>query len=505
MPSANSATQALRSTFIIGAASGLNILIGLLRAKVVALLLGPTGMGLLGLLSAIMSVASTFAGMGLAGAGVRQLAASAHDEASSTRVRRALWAAHVAFGVLGGLGVWTLREPIARWFLGDPGQAGQVGWLGIGVFLSLISACQNSIQQGYRRITELARISVLGTLLGTSGGLLAISCFGHAGILVSILLLPAGVTAMAAYYGRRLPRSGAARATLRELLPECRAMITMGAALMLTAVMAEATQLVVRSLLTQDLGLKATGHFHAAWAIAMQYVGFVLAAMSADYLPRLTEAIDDQATANTLVAEQAEISLLLAGPVILFMMALAPWIVEFLYSPEFAEAVDVLRWQVLGDILKIAAWPLGFILIAKAKTRLFILTEVLWFACYLVFVWLGLPFIGLKITGIAFFTCYLIYLSVALAIVHRVNGFQHGFGYALLLGALLIAGILTFLAASANPLAGAWVGLPLCAMFGCYSSVRLSRKTEPALAPMKGFRKLTALFCKSIGVRIGSR
>ena len=46
--------QILRSTSIIGGASVINILIGLVRVKVAAVLLGPAGIGLIGLFKAML-------------------------------------------------------------------------------------------------------------------------------------------------------------------------------------------------------------------------------------------------------------------------------------------------------------------------------------------------------------------------------------------------------------------------------------------------------------------
>ncbi len=115
----------------------------------------------------------------------------------------------------------------------------------------------------------------------------------------------------------------------------------------------------------------------------MTYIGFVLTAMGTDYYPRLTAAIHDHATVNRLVNEQTEVALLLAGPVFLAMLGLAPWVIQLLYSSRFRPAVDVLRWQMLGDVLKVASWPLGFIILAAGDGRTFMLTESLaWaFSC----------------------------------------------------------------------------------------------------------------------------
>ena len=110
--------------------------------------------------------------------------------------------------------------------------------------------------------------------------------------------------------------------------------------------------------------MDASGYFQAAWLISMTYIGFVLGAMATDYLPRLTETISDKVRTRSLVNEQTEMALLMAAPVLLMMMIAAPLIIEVLYSRSFMPAVEVLRWQVIGDVFKIIGWPMGFIVLA---------------------------------------------------------------------------------------------------------------------------------------------
>ncbi|MBN8493399.1 MAG: hypothetical protein J0M00_18475 [Burkholderiales bacterium] len=62
MSESSSYRQILRSTSIIGGAAALNIGIGLLRMKAVALLLGPAGVGLIGLATNVVALVSNVAG-----------------------------------------------------------------------------------------------------------------------------------------------------------------------------------------------------------------------------------------------------------------------------------------------------------------------------------------------------------------------------------------------------------------------------------------------------------
>src|ERR1019366_3144733 len=83
----------LRSTSIIGGASFINIAIGVLRSKVLAVILGPAGVGLASLYNGLMSTAATAATLGVGPVGTRQIAeAYSQDDAHALMVaRRALF------------------------------------------------------------------------------------------------------------------------------------------------------------------------------------------------------------------------------------------------------------------------------------------------------------------------------------------------------------------------------------------------------------------------------
>src|SRR6478672_6250576 len=73
-PRAHSYGQILKSSALIGGSSAMNIVLGILRTKAMAVLLGPAGMGLMGLYGSIADLARTIAGMGINTSGVRQIA-----------------------------------------------------------------------------------------------------------------------------------------------------------------------------------------------------------------------------------------------------------------------------------------------------------------------------------------------------------------------------------------------------------------------------------------------
>ena len=417
--------QILKSSSIIGGASVINILIGLVRTKLIAVLLGPTGIGLVSLYTGLISTATTVATMGIGTVGTRQIAEalSTNDERAMAVVRRAMFWGALLLASAGALVVWSLREVLAVKVLGGVEHAATVGWLALGVALSVAGASQGALIQGMRRIGDMARLSVFSSLLNTVLGVALLWQWGQAGLVAYVLAGPLVSFLLGHWFVSRLPKVAAGPIAMHEMAHQWQALLRLGIPFMGAGVAGALVQLWIRVEVGNTLGAEPLGHFQAAWTISMQYIGFVLAAMGADYYPRLTGVIHDHKAATRLVNEQTEIALLLSAPVFIAMMGLTPWVIGLLYSSAFAPAVEVLRWQILGDVLKVVSWPLGFVILAAGAGKTYFLTETL---ALVVMGGLVAGFsssVGLRITGIAFLGCYLIYLPMVYLLARRRIGF----------------------------------------------------------------------------------
>lgn len=469
--------QIFRSSAITGGASVINILISIVKVKVLAVLLGPAGVGLMGLYQNIMGVAATVAGCGMGSSGVRQLAASTADAATLAIVRRALWLANLVLGLAGMVIVWLLREPIALWVFADTAHVAEVGWLGLGVLLTLVAGSQTALLQGLRRIGDLARVNVIGGFLSAVVGIGLVYLLGQAGVIWFVLVAPAISILVAGYYAGRLPRPQTPH-DWQAINQQWQAMLKLGIPLMAAGLLTLATQLAARSIILRELGLDASGYFQAAWAISMTYIGFVLGAMGADYYPRLTAAIEDHPSARRLVNEQTEMALLLAGPVLLAMITFAPWVIHLLYAASFAPATDVLRWQIMGDILKVASWPMGFILLAMGRGGVFIATELAWNVVYLAIIILGIKEWGLVIAGVSFWLAYFVCFCAMVWVAAPLIGYTPDRrNWVFMLVLLIAGGMIVFLADHSEDLSYG-TGLVVSLTAGIYSLNRLDELVD---------------------------
>src|SRR4029079_15902677 len=145
---------------------------------------------------------------------------------------------------------------------------------------------------------------------------------------------------------------------------------------MSSAVLTTGAAYAIRILVRNSVGLEAAGLYQSAWGIGGLYVVFILQAMGSYFYPRLTAVASNDAECNRLVREQAEIGLLLAGPVVIATLTFAPLFIAVFYAASFVGAVEPLRWICLGMALRVISWPMGYIILAKGARSIFFWIEV---------------------------------------------------------------------------------------------------------------------------------
>jgi enterobacterial common antigen flippase len=421
----SSYAEILLSTTLIGGSALVNVAIGMVRTKVMAVLLGPTGFGLLGVYSAIADMARSVAGMGLQSSGVRQIAQAvgANDAQQLARTAVVLRRTVLALGLLGALMMVLLARPISTLTFGHDGHADAVALLSVAVFFRLIADGQSALIQGMRRISDLAKIGMGGALFGTLAGIPLVYHWREDGVVPSLVAVAAVSALMSWHYSRKVVIVPCVWAR-SEFKQEAFALLKLGAAFMASGLLMMGAAFVVRLIVLQQAGMAAAGLYQAAWTLGGLYVGFVLQAMGTDFYPRLVGVIGEHAQANQLVNEQAQVSLLLAGPGVIATLTFAAAVIALLYTAEFKAALDALRWICLGMALRVITWPMGYIVVAKNRQLLFFGAELAWTVVNVGLSWWCVQAFGLVGAGIAFFGSYVFHGAVVYALSRHLTGFR---------------------------------------------------------------------------------
>jgi PST family polysaccharide transporter len=423
--------QILKSSALIGGSSVLSIGFRIVRTKAVAVILGPTGVGLLGVFDSISDLTRTVAGLGINTSGVRQIAEAVGTGDSAHLARTVKTLRRVAFysGAVGALLLLIFSRPVALLTFGNDQHVGAVAMLALAVFFADVSQGQAALVQGMRRITDLARMNVLGAFYGTVFSIPIIYFYREQGIVPSLVCV-AGMSILTSWWYARKIQVERVAMHWREMLSQTSALLKLGIVFMLTGLMTMGTTYLLRIILLRSpwpaplTGIEAAGFYQAAYGVGYLYINFIIQAMGADFYPRLTAVANDHLESNRLVNEQAEVGLLLAVPGVIATLTFAPLVLQVFYSAKFGPAVEILRWICLGMLLRVASWPMGFVLLAKGERKIFFWVELCSNLIYLALIWAGMKTFGLQGTGVAFFSLYVITTIGLYLIVRRLSGFS---------------------------------------------------------------------------------
>lgn len=411
----------------MGGAAGINQLLGMVRVKFAAVLIGATGVGLNASFGALQGLIGTLAGLGIQSSAVRDIAAAVGrgDEQAIGRavltLRRLCW-----FTGLAGMAALMLLAPLlSQLTFGHRDYALDIAPLGVVILFGNLSGGQLALIQGMRRIGDMARANIVGAVFGTVAAIGFYATLGLRGIIPTLVAVSAFQLVLSWHFARKVPVPKV-ELTLRQTFAVANGMVRLGLVFMANGLMGSVVAYITIALITQYEGTQAVGLYSAAFALSGIFVNFVLGAMGADYYPRLTAAAagGDKAAMNRMVNEQTEIGLLLALPGLLATLALAPWILQLFYTREFLGAVELLQWFILGCMGRVISWPLGYIMLALGKSSYLILSETIMHTVHVLLIFAGLRVFGVVGVAYAFVLVYVLHVFVTLFIAKNLIHFS---------------------------------------------------------------------------------
>ncbi|GAA4039060.1 O-antigen translocase [Sphingomonas rosea] len=464
----------LSAISLLGGSSAIGVGLSILRTKMVALVLGPAGIGLIGLMQSLVAAASALGGLGIANAAPRQAAAELAErgEDGLAEVRHGLVRATLLAALVAGVGLFLLRAPVARLIVGDPAVAPVVGAMGLAVALTIAGGSITAYLAGIGKVGSVALVNLASAVLTTIAAAVLVLTMGEDGIVPYLLSIPLGVLLAGLWVARPRGRKAPSAAS-QAGWTQARRLIALGTPLMVGTFVALGSHLALRTILQHRLGIEELGVFQAAFTLSTTYVGFMFQAIASDFYPRLSGVITDPERAGALIDEQTETTLLLAGPLIIGLIGFAPLVLHILYAERFAGGATTLQWQVLADILRIASWPLGYALLASARNRLYLGFEILAAAALAGSAFLLVSSMGIVAGGLAFVVSNGLYL-VAVAVTQRAGGKLPWTTrtMALFFALLGLAGLVLALA-RVSAMAGYVAGLGIAALWGLGALRRL--------------------------------
>lgn len=416
----------LKATSIFGGTQVLQILVGLLRSKLVAVLIGTTGMGLNSMYMSSLTMFITIFGLGMNMSVVKDLS-KAYDRQDSTeyaRISKTFKHLLLLFGIFGSLCVICLSYPLSNWTFNSGEHTVDYCFLSLVVCFTLFAQGNTALLVSSRRIKETAKCSLIGSFVSLIIAVPFFYFFRLDGIVPGLVLSTIGNYVVSYLYARRVHVEDVA-VSFTEHVAIGKNLISLGVVMVLGGLMANLTYYLTNLFITKMGGLSDLGLYGAGFSITVQTVSMVFASMGSDYFPRLSAAMGDRDRMNQTVNEQSEIVLLLAVPILAVFMLLSPIIIRILLSEEFLPITGFVRILCFGMMLRAASYALGYITFAKGDKKVYFLLEGVY--ANLVNLALSVLFYYLwGLTGMAwsFVVNYVLYYVVVSVVVRNRYGYS---------------------------------------------------------------------------------
>lgn len=449
--SSSSYRSIFKATSLFGGVQVYQILIQIIKSKFVAVLLGPAGVGIMGLYQSGLQLVQQISSMGLAQSAVRDVseANGSNDTAriakTITVVRKLVWIT----GLLGLLIVACCSPLLSKASFGNYDYTIPFIILSVTLLIDQLSAGQKVVLQGTRRLKDLAKCTAFGVTFGLITSVPLYYWLGIDGIVPTLILNSACSLVLSWFYSRKI-RIEKVTLTPRQTLAQGKQMLVMGISMSLSGIFASIVSYAIRGFIQGNGGVEQVGLFQAGFVIMTTYVGMVMNAIGTDYYPRLAAINTDNEKCREAVSQQGEIGTMILAPMLTCCLVFMPIVLRILYSDSFLSANSYISWACLGMMMRLGAWIISYLFVAKGESKLFLKLELSANIYYLIFSLIGYHLGGLTGLGIAFALEYVIYFIQCYLIAKNRYGFKFSnsfikcYGIQLLLVAVCLAIVLVF-------------------------------------------------------------
>jgi PST family polysaccharide transporter len=397
----------------------------LVQVKILAVLLGPKGVGTLAILNQFHVVVMTITGLGLSNGIIKYVASyeSEGNHAAAKKVYVNSFQIVILVAASAFVLCFLLSSNMSNWILGDSNYSYFVIIYALSLPLAVFPVIASSVLRGLKKINSLAKINILKSFISLLLIIPIVYFFRLEGAAFSVLIITTVHLFLTKFYLKKEKKNyhvidwqALDSSILKKLFPY-------GFASLLTGATYYFSHLLLKMIIVHTLGIKMTGIYQPIWALTMTYPAMVLTSMSAYSFSRLCEL-----PTNKDIVEELNgiirVTLLLIVPVMFFLLVGRRAIIQILYSSDFLEAIEYMPVQILGDFFRVLVWTIGMFLLPTKRIQAFIWLGVLPDALLVI---LAAILVGqYKLHGIVagFSICYLLTFLIYYLYSQKTIGFR---------------------------------------------------------------------------------
>lgn len=400
-------------------ATTVRMLAGLISVKIVAAIIGPAGVAMLGQLNNISTILLGVANGGI-GSGIVKYVSEYKEDKSQIRIllSNALRIT-LCFTFLVAFALVAFHDYLSKAVLLSDEYGYVFNVFGFTIIFYTLNSLLISILNGYKEFKQYVKINICGTILGLLFSILLVTRFGLTGAMINAVTFQSVMFFVTLWMCRKYPWLSLFNFTAKfDKRTTCNYLKYSLMAFVSLAVV-PVSQMLLRGYVISEISVTEAGWWEGMNRISNMYLSVITTSFSVYYLPKLSEIKDNVELRNEIFrCYKFIIPMLLMATVSIYV--LRHFIIWLLFTPDFYPMENLFIWQLLGDMFKIASWLLAFLMVAKAKTMAFIVCEIVFSLSFV-----GLGFLFMQRTGTvgitqAYMINYIIYLLMMIFLFRNI-------------------------------------------------------------------------------------
>ena len=390
-------------------ATFVRMLAGLISVKVVAVIIGPAGVALLGQLKNFETILIGLANGGINN-GITKYVSEYKDDEEVTKlyISNALRITLICTAIIAIILIFSSYYLSKLIFL-TPEYFYVFIVFGFTIILYSLNTLLVSIINGYKQFKKYVVINICGTLFGLVYSVILVYLWGLPGALINAVTYQSIVFFVTLWLCRDLPWMKTDYFTKKLNKEVIKKYFNYSLMTLTTLALVPVSRMFLRGYVISEISATEAGIWEGMNNVSTMYLNVLVSSLSIYYLPRMAELVTPKELHSELFhCYKYVIPILIVLGLALYI--LRDFIIWFLFTPEFEPMRNLFSWQLVGDFFKMCSWLLAYIMVAKAKTSAYITTEVVFTLLYL-----ALAFVLLKINGIVglvqgYLTNYVLYM-----------------------------------------------------------------------------------------------
>ncbi len=349
----NISRMAMKAMGLFGGVQVAGILCSIIRTKLVALWIGPVGIGLFGLFNNALEMISTGTNLGIRSSSVRDIS-QAMDRSDKSLVARMVtvvrkWS--MWLGLAGALLTLVLAPLLSQVTFGDSLHIWGFVALSVAVLLQALTNGEYAVLQGTARLKRLASVTLWGTLVGLAVSIPLFYLLRERSILPSILAYALALAAFAWIFRNR--DYAPAAVSRRETFDMGKGFVRLGIYMTLGNFATILASYAFNAWLNVNAGTEQVGFYQAGYTLINKYTGLILTALGMEYYPRLAKVAESRMRLRAFVSQEINVAIAVMAPVVALFILLREVVVWLLYTPDFNVILTFVSWGMIGTVINL--------------------------------------------------------------------------------------------------------------------------------------------------------